>query len=443
MDTGMRWIVPLAAVASLAIAGCGSGGAHPEPIASDAFYRPLGSTPESPLSSVDQPGQLPMNGVNPGPSPSPVSPAPHQPDQDTAPLTQPIETTRPVIPIAAPTTSQSTGPVYMTLGRVVAVVNGTPIYANKIMHLDIDLFRDKARQVGFTQFRAYVESTVMRTIREQISSELLVAAAERNLSDPQKRQARDLTTRWRERQITEAGGSLELARRKATAQGDDFEELVSEQHRIYLTDIFRYELSNRVVVTVDEMRRYYREHEDAFNHPSKADVLILQVNPQDLMADNGGLSRDQAREESIKRAEDFKKRVLNGEDFAKLCAGFNKNKALASTITLQPKSFALKKVDQQIWTLPVGQISDVIEDDRGFYLARVEKRENGRTEPFESEDVQDKIHRAIQNAKVQAAMMEVEQKLQQSESIEQNNDNITTCIQMILENYSQWAAKPQ
>ena len=120
---------------------------------------------------------------------------------------------------------------YLTLGGVVAEVNGTPIYANKVLALNEIPFRVKAKQLDARRFQYQAMIDIKKTVRELIQGELEYAAAQRNLDPDDRRLADAATMYWRSQKITAAGGSLELARRASLAKLDAL--FASLQHRAF------------------------------------------------------------------------------------------------------------------------------------------------------------------------------------------------------------------
>ena len=167
------WVF-IAAVLGM-LAGCG--GSNPQPIYSQDFYSHQNIS-ESPLSSADQPGAItPRQGqslqnpiiLSPSPQAS-VNPQMIQQSyppvgslESSAPSTRPLSTvlsttnpsTEPTIlaTTQASTQAAATAPTitpgqYMILGTVVAVVDGTPIYANKVLQRDEPMLKELAQQNG-------------------------------------------------------------------------------------------------------------------------------------------------------------------------------------------------------------------------------------------------------------------------------------------------------
>src|SRR5207302_3212857 len=142
--------------------------------------------------------------------------------------------------------------------------------------------------------------------------------------------------------------------------GDDFDELVREQHRRKMVERFHIrKLSPRIQVTVDDLRRYYDKHkDDEFTEHEAARFRILEVSPEKT---GTAKPRAAAMDKAMAKLE----RARNGEDFAEMCAKENDDPGLAERSgdmgwrkhgSLQPP---FDKIEKEIWKLKPGQITDI------------------------------------------------------------------------------------
>ena len=158
---------------------------------------------------------------------------------------------------------------YMTLGGVIAEVKGVPIYANRVLREIAPALAANARVMNEHEYRNAAMDLIHKQTELLIDNELAFAAAQQSLEDRDKQLADALTTMWRQRQITDAGGSLELARQRAPEiaqknnMPDDlsFEQLVQEKYREYMSRLWvQRKIKPRVQVTQEEMRDFYNRH---------------------------------------------------------------------------------------------------------------------------------------------------------------------------------------
>lgn len=429
------WLAAIGGVGLLA--GCGSGGG--KPLTSQTFYPPdrpaqsLGGPvdrPKAPLYSdvnVDLLDKQKGRQAQPGESVQGIAPV--VAENVKTPTEQAGPTTR-----TSPTTP--TGQ-YMTIGGVVAEVNGTPIYANRVLaQVEKDLAA-KARDLDADQFRRYAMQKLTEAREYCINNELEFAAAQRNLDEKDRQLADRLTTDWRQRQITEAGGSLELARRKAAADGLNFEDLVQEQFRKFMTQIYYTKrVLPRIQITAQDMRDYYRTHlESEFTEHEQVHFRLIKIDP----AESGG------REAAIAKVKDVQDKAARGFDFAELAKSYNTDPNLArnggDVGWIQKGSFRLEKVEQAAFELKPGQVSqNYVEEDGAFYIVKVEERKVGHVQPFDDPVVQDRIYSNLRAQQFRALREQVIQQLTANAIIRKNNELLQTVVDMAMQRYPQWVA---
>jgi hypothetical protein len=150
----------------------------------------------------------------------------------------------------------------MTIGGLLAEVNSTPIYADKVLAQIAHVLAARARKSSSREkFREAAKQEVRDQVQKLVTLELEYAAAQRNLDQHDRGFAADLTADWRRHKIAEAQGSEALARKRAAEQGISLEDMVDEQYRFFMSQIYyQKRLVPRIQVTVNDMRRYYYQH---------------------------------------------------------------------------------------------------------------------------------------------------------------------------------------
>lgn len=406
--------------------------------------------PEANVPTVGEIAQPIPEGRSRGPNPDapdrPVVVEDTQPPISEAVRESVMGTTRPVElpPAIAPSTqpagtinSSDQSPRWIELGGLVAEVNGVPIYASKILHLNALAFQKEAHNMDLEQFRRFVIATVQSSIREQRDTELLVAAAKRTLNNDDLTLADRLTVMWRQRQITDAGGSEELATRRAAANGQSFPELVEDKHKQILVELHEERtMENQVVITVDDMRKYYSENANKlFTTHAACTFYLLQIDPATLA--QPGDTREATRQRALDRVKDVRARVLKGEDFAALCQQY-------SAVKDQFKDYGhlpMKDLDAELWRVPIGQISDAVEDQGKFYLLRVDSRKDDKVASFDDAATQDKIHLTLEVAQLNKLKDAEIAKLLKNAITKEDSAMMQNCIDMVMENYPIWRSR--
>lgn len=451
------------------------------PFAADARARSSNRIPTEPMSRVDQPGAIDATRtehadyvVGPSvemrrdekPTVRPLalggSPAPRAPAALTEPMREPSSTieqlvrppsetqaagtTRPAIATTKPATQNAGVGVsrgeFLTIGGVVAEVNGQPIYADKVLSPIEPQLAAMAKEMDARQFRAAASAEISDKIVDFIENELEFAAASRYLDQQEKDFAHYLTEKWRQDQVALAGGSEELARRRFEERGENFDERVSEMHRVNMSRLFyQKRVWPRVQVSAADMRREYdRNLASKYSVHERAKFRLIKIEPSKV--GDAKVAAD--------RAAELKKRAET-EDFAKL-AEFSTDPVLARTGGELPTptgdgffdrgAFAVEKVEEAVWALDPGQVSDVIDAGDAFYIAKLEQKEEGKTIPFEAESTQEDIRRTLE-AQQFSAMRQAQQEKLMADATVRGDPRLDpgamqTAVEIAMQRYKAW-----
>lgn len=354
--------------------------------------------------------------------------------------------TRPVSRLAkSPKRSPTSRPIslgeYMTLGGVLVQVNGIPIYANRVIREIAPALEANARVMDPEEYRNAAQKLIEDQTRVLVNTELEFAAAQRYLEDRDKQLADALTTEWRQHQITEAGGSLELARQRAVEiahqnnMPDDlnFEQLVQQKYREYMIRLWvQRKIKPRVEVTQYEMREFYHRHlSDMFTQHAEARFRMIRIDP----ADTGG------REQALAKIRRIREQAVNGVDFESLARKFNDSKNLMAkggdVGWVQKGAFVLDKVEQAVWSTPPGHITPIVEDQGGFYIAEVTATKDGHVQSFDNQDVQEQIVRLIEGERTQQILQKVSDELRKNAMF--SDEDMDSALEMAMQAYPRWS----
>ena len=343
------------------------------------------------------------------------------PDAGTIPVTEPLNSRADTL-AATPTTrlagalpvGQSSG-TYSMLGGVVARVNGKPIFSDEVLAGAAPKLAEAAPAMTAEQFTPVAFAAIRDSLGNIIREELEVAAAERGLRPEDKTLAANMTTQWREAQISQAGGSLALAMQKAGEQGEEFNQQVEQQHRDFLRQIYyQKKVFPRLEVTVDDIRRYYDSHQkDQFTVPSKLEFRVLKVSGKSAGSP----------EAAMVTAAKLRGRIESGESFEKVASEANDDPMLKRSGgdlklgLIDRGAYRIAPVEDAAFALQPGQVSQPVAADGDAYLVKLVRKEGGNVVPFE--EVQDKVKRSMQLQQMAALEDQRRQQLVKEASVEQ------------------------
>jgi parvulin-like peptidyl-prolyl isomerase len=344
------------------------------------------------------------------------------------------------------TAAATTGPVtpgvstgqFLTIGGVVADVNSTPIYANKVLTQIEPVLAARAKELDPVQFKTEAAREIRNQIRDLVREQLEYAAAERNLDQKDKDLADFLTEQWRDRQATAAGGSIELAKKLAKERGRDFDELMQDQYRLIMSRIYLdRKVVPRIVVNAADMRAYYdSKREEEFTDRGVAQFRLIKID----------VRKHDGREKALQLAGELRNRIVKaGERFEAIARSVNDDPRLLKSGgevgKIDEGAFKIEPVDKAVWATPDGQVTPVIDTGDALYLALVEEKKPGRVLPFEDEAVQARINKRLTDIQFNEARERVYQQLINDAVIRQDKNMVDIAVDMAMQSYPRWAAK--
>lgn len=337
-------------------------------------------------------------------------------------------------PRPTPATRPAELPEYVVLGSVVANVNGTPIYGHELVRLVSPLLRAKAKDVDENQFRQIAFTELKKQRDGLVNDELEYAAAQRNTSEDDKRQAQGMTYMFREKLISQAGGSLQMARNLAREQGEDFDNLIAKAERSALVSLyFQKRVFPRVEPGADEMRRYYEQNrEKLFSIPAQATFRVIRVDIDDVGSE----------QEAMSRINDVRRRILAGESVATISDEINKdpilrrNKGVVGPISRG--AYVNEALEAEVWKTEIGKVTPVVREKNAFYIAYVDNRSDGRTRSFDEYEVQAQIKADLSKAAMVDARQKVLKLLYADAVIQADDKMLQPVVEMAMQLYPTW-----
>lgn len=288
--------------------------------------------------------------------------------------------------------SDSELPKELEGNRVVATVNGAPIFEAEILERYAEQLAKMREQVPPEQFRKQTEQLIERDLRAHVERKLLSEATRKALKKDQQKQLDGFVKKQLQEQLDDMKKSMGVT---STAELD--REL---QKRGTSLSMIEYQFRNRTLaqqylagkaknhqkLSRQDLRLYYQQHlkEYEVKHRVKwQQILISRANEQQARAKlrivSDGLSQ--------------------GRDFGELAVEVSdgptaENKGIYDWTSAG--SLADEKLEALLFKLPVGEPSDLIESTRNYQMVRVLERQEAGHIPFD--EVQDKIRNKLQDA---------------------------------------------
>ena len=139
-------------------------------------------------------------------------------------------------------------------------------------------------------------------------------------------------------------------------------------------------VGKEVVVTDEEVRRFYDANEKGFLAPEQVRARHILIR---VPSDASGEERKKARE----KIEGVGGRIRKGEDFARLAAELSEDsnsRMNGGDLGFFTKGQMAKPFEEAAFSLKPGQVSGVVETEFGYHLIKVEEHQEARMVTFDA-----------------------------------------------------------
>ncbi|MAT14630.1 MAG: hypothetical protein CMJ46_05095 [Planctomyces sp.] len=181
---------------------------------------------------------------------------------------------------------------------------------------------------------------------------------------------------------------------------------------ILSTEYLRAKQGETPKLTREDLMKYYREHIEEYTNPQRVKWQFLLVEYKKHGGRQGAYVVLNKAVEELKQGVDFAEVVRKYSDSATRSNGGLWNEGDWTT----PGSLSDTKLEEALFTMPVGRISEPFASDTEFKLAKVIEREAASVTPFD--EVQTKIEKEIVQAQREKATKEVKEEIYEKAVIE-------------------------
>jgi hypothetical protein len=188
---------------------------------------------------------------------------------------------------------------------MIGQINGRPIFADTVFHGDDPIHDQLAalgRRLARPVFRVRSRELIRSRLRQMLLDSLILAEAERDLTDPQRQGLRYTMQKRREELVRLYGqGSEAAARENILEQTGRSLDATLEDFRkaVVVREHIRAVIDPKINVTRRDVERYYRDQLDQFQPDATRDLRLIHVDTRD-------------------QAEEITRRLDAGETFAQV-----------------------------------------------------------------------------------------------------------------------------
>ena len=255
--------------------------------------------------------------------------------------------------------------------EIVAKVNDDIVTKSDLDTEEQGLLQELYRRHSGTELDAQVAEAKKELLRRMIDHRVLIQRAT-HIFDVTKMQDFYLES-FKEQQNIKSDKDLEkLLAGQDMTMADLKKRLVEE---FSPQQVIHVEISERIAVSDKDERAYYDAHTADFEVPAEATVreIVLKASEPERAAKRAEAEAVRAR------------LAVPGADFATIAAevsdaGTKKTGGLLGTVK---KGDLAAPLENAAFTLPVGEISPVIEADYGFHILKVDTRTDATFKPFD------------------------------------------------------------
>ncbi len=197
-----------------------------------------------------------------------------------------------------------------------------------------------------------------------------------------------------------------LLSREARRLGIDKKEDVARKIKeivdnIIIQDLTKQEITDKIKVSDDDVKKYYSENKEKFVKPEKVKVRLIFFEAKEDAS-------DALKNEKKKKAGEILGKIKKGADFEKLAKEVSEDKRTRKRngntgffSKGKRKNTYGDKFEEIAFSLEAGKISDVFESKNGFYIVQFVEKKVEKQQSLD--DVKNKIERKMKQEKQKEA----------------------------------------
>jgi len=289
--------------------------------------------------------------------------------------------------------------------EVIGTVNGRPLYKSfyeqNLSFIETRLSKD----VGSADVERYLNAR-FEAFDMLVQDELL--------SEEAQRQGIGVTDEEVQAELARSaqasgGESIFLASLKARGMGRR-QALEGIRRKLIVDRFVKEKLQPGITVTDDESIAYYNAHLDRFTPEAwvKASHIFIGC--------PGSADEDRVRK-AREHAEKILRAIRGGASFEEMARQHSEDgtASMGGSLGRMKKGYAPEAFDKVAFSLPPGQVSDVVQTDKGFHIIKVTDRFGGAPRPYQ--EVADVCRKNVQNQKQATAIEELMRRLKSQAQI--------------------------
>jgi peptidyl-prolyl cis-trans isomerase D len=175
---------------------------------------------------------------------------------------------------------------------------------------------------------------------------------------------------------------------------------IPEKRKIKYAVIDSNKVESGITVTQDDLQSYYQQHRDAYRVPEQVKVSHILIKTP-LPGPDGKVDEKGAAE-AQRRAEDLLKQIKSGAKFEDQAKKYSEDPGSAKeggSLGWIGRGQTVPEFEKAAFSLPKGQISDLIKSSYGFHIIRVDDKQDAHMKSLD--EVKSEIEPALKHQKAQ------------------------------------------
>lgn len=260
----------------------------------------------------------------------------------------------------------------VVVDKIVVVVNDEVITQREVTRLLVPIYEKYEKEYTGKKLENKMLEAEDTIIDQLIDDKLILSEAKRRGIEATEKEIERKVQTIKERFNTEeqfrealAKENLSLSELRDRATNDTIKSKLVQN-----------EMGGKVVITPSEVRKYYDDHIGDFTESAKALVLNILIKKK---------NEERKEEESKFLIEKIKEFAKRGDDFEALAKEYSEgpNAKEGEKMGLVEKGQMIKEIDDAIFSLEAGGISDIVKSPLGYHIFKVTEKTPEKVIDFE------------------------------------------------------------
>jgi peptidyl-prolyl cis-trans isomerase C len=207
--------------------------------------------------------------------------------------------------------------------------------------------------------------------------------------DPEQQNMIEKNPQFRENILMQLVRSTVIAQLAKNKGYDKKPEIKSQQEILinnFLATIYlQKEVVEKITISEDKARAYYKDHPDTFTTPEMIRVrhILIKVEPS---------APEDEKKKAKTKAEEVLTKLKGGEDFSKLASEASDDpgtKDKGGDLDFFPKGSMIPAFEKVAFSMKPGETSGLVETEYGYHIIKMEEKKDAFLEPYEN--IKDKV----------------------------------------------------